>query len=104
MLRRRREKKRIVLNASDNADLGSGLDFGDKLCHQHFVSESPVARYASLDIGLPLRLEPSFKHVNERGRYHYLWPAFHRGETTIVCRSSQAFCRVAFSDILINLV
>ena len=29
---------------SDNADLGSGLDFSDKLCHQHFViSESPVA-------------------------------------------------------------
>ena len=104
MLRRRREKKRIVLNASDNADLGSGLDFGDKLCHQHFVSESPVARYASLDIGLPLRLELSFKHVNQRGRYHYLWPAFYRGETTMVCRSSQAFCRVAFSDILINLV
>ena len=65
VLRRRREKKRIVLNASDNADLGSGLDFSDKLCHQHFVSESPVARYASLDIGLPLRLEPSFKHVNQ---------------------------------------
>jgi hypothetical protein len=67
-------KKRIVLNASDNADLGWGLDFSDKLCHQYFVSESPIARYASLDIGLPVRLEPSFIHVQPaaRGRYHHL--------------------------------
>ena len=52
VLRRHRGQERIVLNASDNADLGWGLDFSDKLCHQYSVSESPVARYASLDRGL----------------------------------------------------
>jgi hypothetical protein len=71
VLRRHRGQERIVLNASDNADLGWGLDFSNKLCHQYSVSESPVARYASLYIDLPLRLEPSFIHVQPaaRGRY-----------------------------------
>ena len=70
-----RGQKRIILSAND------------KLCHQHSISESPVARYASLDIGIPLRLEPSFMHVQPaaRGRYHHLWPGFHR-----VCRSANS--------------
>jgi len=72
---RRTGQERIVLNASDNADLGWGLDFSNKLCHQYSVSESPVARYASLDIGLPLRLEPSFIHVQPAARGRYI-PSF----------------------------
>jgi hypothetical protein len=85
VLRRHRGQERIVLNASDNADLGWGLDFSDKLCHQYSVSESPVARYASLYIDLPLsRLSYTCNQRLEDDTYHHLWPGFYRGETTMV--------------------